>query len=333
MKKTFVIAEAGVNHNGSITLAKRLVDVAVEARVDAVKFQTFKSENLVTKNAEKASYQMVNTNKKEQSQHDMLKALELSYSEFITLKEYCEEKNILFMSTPFDLDSIDFLYGIGQEIFKIPSGEIDNVPYLREIGKLKKKVIFSTGMSDNDEIAFCLNTLRNAGSEDITILHCNSDYPTVMKDVNLLAMNDIRNRFAVDVGYSDHTLGIEVPICAVALGANVIEKHFTLDKNMEGPDHKASLSPIELKDMVKAIRNIELALGDGNKNVTDSAKNISKVARKSIVSKVEIKKGEIFTGDNLTIKRPAGGISPKQWDNVVGKKADRDYMPDEMIML
>jgi len=327
----FIIAEAGVNHNGDINLAKKLIDVASEAGVDAVKFQTFKAENLVTKQAKKADYQEQNTNNND-SQYKMLKQLELGFDEFIELKKYCDEKNIMFLSTPFDDDSIKFLDKL-VDIFKIPSGEITNVPYLRKIGKLQKKVILSTGMSNLCDIENALDTLIKVGTkkEDITILHANTMYPTPMEDVNLKAMLTIKEAFKCEVGYSDHTLGIEVPIAAVAMGASVIEKHFTLDKTMKGPDHKASLEPQELKNMVTFIRNIELALGDGIKKPSPSETPNMKIARKSIVAKKEIKKGEIFTEENLTVKRPGSGISPTRWDEIIGKVASRDYDMDELI--
>ena len=330
--KVFIIAEAGVNHNGSLELAKKLVDVAYKAGVDAVKFQTFKAKNLVSKSAKMADYQKENL-KKETSQYEMLKQLELAFDEFIELKKYCNEKNIIFLSTPFDDESIEFLDNLGLEIFKISSGEITNLPYLRKIGKLQKKVILSTGMSNLCDIENALNILLQAGTkkENITILHANTEYPTPKEDVNLKAMLTIKEAFKVDVGYSDHTLGIEIPIAAVAMGASVIEKHFTLDKTMSGPDHKASLEPHELKAMTKAIRNIEIALGDGIKKPSKSETKNIEIARKSIVAKCNIKKGEIFSEKNLTTKRPANGISPMRWDEVIGKVANKDYEEDERI--
>jgi len=328
----FIIAEAGVNHNGSIGLAKKLIDVAVEAGVNAIKFQTFKSENLVSKSATKAEYQKETTDR-EESQFDMLKKLELDIDTHKELIEYCNSKNIMFLSTPFDLDSIDMLSNLGLEIFKIPSGEITNLPYLEKIGSLNKKVILSTGMANLGEIEDALDILIYSGTakENITILHANTMYPTPMEDVNLKAMLTIGRAFDIDYGYSDHTLGIEVPIASVALGATCIEKHFTLDKNMEGPDHKASLEPDELKAMVKAIRNIEIALGSSVKKPTKSEKPNMEVARKSIVAKKAIKKGEILTKENLTIKRPGSGISPMSWNEVIGTIASRDYIEDELI--
>lgn len=328
----FIIAEAGVNHNGSLELAKKLIDVAVEAKADAVKFQTFKTENLVCKDTQKADYQKETTNTNE-SQFEMIKKLELDIEAHNMLLEYCKEKNILFLSTPFDHDSIELLNQLGLEIFKIPSGEITNLPYLQHIGSLNKKVILSTGMSNMDEIQLALGVLIQAGTqkENITILHANTQYPTPMCDVNLKAMQTIGKTFDIKYGYSDHTLGIEVDIAAVALGACCIEKHFTLDKTMQGPDHKASLEPEELKSMVQAIRNIEQALGNGVKQPSPSEiKNMS-VVRKSIVAKQAIKKGEIFTTENLTIKRPGTGINPMNWEVVLGQIAQRDYHEDELI--
>ncbi len=332
--KTFIIAEAGVNHNGSIEIAKKMIEVAKECGADAIKFQTFKAEKVISKYAPKAEYQKQTTGEID-SQLEMVKKLELSFDDFIVLKEYCDKLNIMFLSTPFDFESIDFLDDLGLEIFKIPSGEITNLPYLEKIGKLGKKVILSTGMADLGEIEDALDILTSCGTkkEDITILHCNTEYPTPYEDVNLLAMLTIKEAFKVKVGYSDHTLGIEVPIAAVALGASVIEKHFTLDKNMEGPDHKASLEPHELKAMIDAIRNIEKSLGDGIKKPSKSELKNKDIARKSIVAKREIKKGEIFTEDNITVKRPGNGISPMRWYEVLGKVALKDYKEDELIEL
>ncbi|WP_187647909.1 N-acetylneuraminate synthase [Nitrosophilus labii] len=328
----FIIAEAGVNHNGNLELAKKLVDKAKEAGVDAVKFQTFKAKNLVSKNAQKADYQKKTTNKDE-SQLEMIKKLELSFDEFAELKKYCDEKGITFLSTPFDLESIEFLNDLGLEIFKIPSGEITNLPYLRAIGRLNKKVILSTGMADLGEIEDALDVLIDAGTkkDNITILHANTEYPTPIEDVNLKAMQTIACAFDVKVGYSDHTLGIEVPIAAVAMGGEVIEKHFTLDKNLPGPDHKASLEPDELKAMVAAIRNIEKALGNSIKKPSKSESKNKEIARKSIVARRNIKKGEIFSEENLTVKRPGSGISPMRWNEIIGKVAQRDYDKDDLI--
>ena len=332
MDKVFIIAEAGVNHNGSIALAKKLIDVASEAGADAVKFQTFKAEKLVSKNAPKAAYQQETTDATE-SQFEMIKKLELDVNAHKELMTYCKQKHIMFLSTPFDHDSIELLNNLGLEIFKIPSGEITNLPYLRHIGSLKKRVIMSTGMADIGEIEDALDVLITAGTpkENITILHANTMYPTPMEDVNLRAMQTIACTFGCDVGYSDHTLGIDVPIAAVAMGAKVIEKHFTLDKTMEGPDHKASLEPDELKAMVQAIRNIEKALGTGIKKPSPSERPNIEVARKSIVAARPIKKGELFTEENLTIKRPGNGISPMRWDEIIGTEAQKDYKVDELI--
>ena len=331
-KRVFIIAEAGVNHNGSIDLAKKLIDVAVKAKVDAVKFQTFKAENLVSKNAQKADYQKETTSK-EESQFNMIKKLELDVNTHNELISYCKAKNIMFLSTPFDHDSIDLLNDLKLEIFKIPSGEITNLPYLRHIGSLNKKVILSTGMADIGEIEDALDVLVQSGTqkENITILHANTMYPTPMEDVNLKAMITIGNTFNCKYGYSDHTLGIEVDIAAVAMGASCIEKHFTLDCTMEGPDHKASLEPQELESMVKAIRNIELALGSSIKKPSKSETPNISVARKSLVAKSNIKKGETFTKNNLTIKRPGNGINPMRWDDIIGTISNKDYNEDELI--
>lgn len=330
--KCFIIAEAGVNHNGRVELAYKLVDKAVEAGVDAIKFQTFKAENLVTKFADKAAYQKEQTDNTE-SQLQMLKKLELSFSDFINLKRYCDKKDIIFLSTPFDIESIEFLDKLGLDIFKIPSGEITDLPYLRRIGCLKKKAILSTGMSTLAEISDAIKIIRENGTNDLIVLHCNTEYPTPYEDVNLNAMNTIKNTFKVKVGYSDHTQGIEIPIAAVALGAEVIEKHFTLDKNMKGPDHKASLEPYELKEMVKCIRNIEKSFGNGIKEPSESEyKNIN-IVRKSIVANCFIKKGSILNEKNLSVKRPGNGISPMKWDEVIGKVANKDYEKDELIQI
>jgi len=332
MNKVFIIAEAGVNHNGSIELAKKLIDVASESGADAVKFQTFKAEKLVSKKAQKAHYQKQTTDKTE-SQFDMIKKLELDLDTHKELISYCKTKNIMFLSTPFDHDSIELLNDLGLEIFKIPSGEITNLPYLRHIGKLNKKVILSTGMADIGEIEDALDILISSGTkkENITVLHANTMYPTPMEDVNLKAMVTIGNTFDIAFGYSDHTLGIEVDIAAVAMGACCIEKHFTLDKTMEGPDHKASLEPDELKAMVKAIRNIEVALGSSIKKPSKSEIPNMQIARKSIVAKLDIKKGDKLSEENITIKRPGNGINPMRWDEIVGTIATKDYKEDEFI--
>jgi len=328
----FIIAEAGVNHNGSIKLAYKLIDAAIESGANAVKFQTFRAENFVIRDTEKAEYQKQNDNSNE-SQFDMLKKLELSIDDHKNLIDYCNIKGITFLSSPFDIESINLLAELNLKIFKIPSGEITNLPYLRHIGSFNKEVILSTGMSNLKEIGEALKILINAGTskEKITVLHANTMYPTPMKDVNLMAMQTIRDKFDISVGYSDHTLGIEVDIAAVALGATVIEKHFTLDKKMDGPDHVASLDASELKSMVAAIRNIELALGSKVKDLTDSEKPNIEIARKSIVAKTKIKKSEVFSDENLTTKRPGSGISPMKWDSIIGKAAKRDYNLDDLL--
>ncbi len=332
MSKVFIIAEAGVNHNGDIKKAKRLIDVAAGAGADAVKFQTFKAENLVCKNAKKAKYQLETTDRSE-TQYEMLKKLELTEPMHKELMEYSTKKNILFLSTPFDIESIKLLSTLGMQVFKIPSGEITNLPYLREIAGQKKKVILSTGMSSMDEVKAAVDVLRRNGAEDITLLHCNTQYPKPLSDVNLFAMVKMHEAIGLPVGYSDHTQGIEIPIAAAALGAAVIEKHFTLDKNMEGPDHKASLEPQELNRMVEGIRKIEQALGNGIKQTSESEKPNVGIVRKSIVAAVSIKKGEKYTEKNLTTKRPGTGINPMRWDEIMGMIADRDYETDEMIQI
>ena len=328
----FIIAEAGVNHNGSTALAKQLIDVAKDARADAVKFQTFKAVNVVAKNAPKAAYQNQVTDVTE-SQFDMIEKLELDVDAHKELIAYCNEKEIMFLSTPFDHESIEMLNELGLQIFKIPSGEITNLPYLRQIGALKKKVILSTGMSTLQEVGDALSILLEGGTkkEDITILHANTMYPTPMEDVNLNAMLAIQEEFDIAVGYSDHTLGIEVDIAAVAMGASCIEKHFTLDKTMQGPDHKASLEPQELKAMVGAIRNIEKALGSCEKQPSPSEMKNMAIARKSIVARKVIRKGDILHEDNITVKRPGSGMTPMKWDDVIGTVADKDYKTDDLI--
>ncbi len=330
MGRTYIIAEAGVNHNGNFELAKKMILEGKKAGVDAVKFQTFIASNLVSSYAKKADYQMKSTDNKE-SQQDMLKKLELSFQEFHLLKEYAAELNIDFLSTPFDEESIDFLDTLNMPFWKIPSGEITNLPYLLKIAKTKKPIILSTGMSTMEEIAEMLDVFCDYNRNDITLLHCNTEYPTPFQDVNLYAMKTLKEKFHVNVGYSDHTKGIEVPIAAVALGATVIEKHFTLDRNMLGPDHKASLEPGELAEMVKAIRNIESALGNEEKKPSESEKKNILVARKSIVAKKDIKKGDILSEENITTKRPGNGISPMEWFKIIGMKAAKDFQKDELI--
>ena len=333
MNRVKIIAEAGVNHNGSLGLAKLLVDKAVEAGADIVKFQTFKSEKMVSKSAKQAEYQQKNIGKSSGSQLDMLKKLELSQEDHQELMAYCKEKGIRFLSTAFDMDSVDFLHSLKLGLWKIPSGEVTNYPYLRKIAQYSEPVIISTGMCEISDIEYAIKVLIKNGLsiDNITILHCNTEYPTPYKDVNLKAMLTIGDKFGVSIGYSDHTEGIEVPIAAVALGATVIEKHFTLDKNMEGPDHKASLEPNELKAMISAIRNIEQALGTGHKSISESERKNMEAARKSIVAACPIKKGELFTEGNLTVKRPGTGISPMRWDEVIGLIAKRDFLEDQLI--
>ena len=331
-KHVFIIAEAGVNHNGDLRLAKKLVEAAATAGADAVKFQTFKAEAIVAASAPKANYQK-DTTPAAESQYDMLKRLELGHDDFLAIKAHCAKKNILFMSTPFDLDSIDMLASMGLDIFKIPSGEITNLPYLRQIGRLKKELILSTGMSTLDEIAGALNVLIEAGTTEkqITVLHCTTDYPTPFRDVNLRVLETLRATFNLRIGYSDHTLGTEVAVAAAALGATVIEKHFTLDKTMEGPDHRASLDSDELTSMIRSIRNIEKSLGSSEKKPTATELANRSIARKSIVATKPITKGEIFTEANLAAKRPGTGISPMQWDELIGQKAQCAFSPDELI--
>ena len=332
--QTLIIAEAGVNHNGDIKLAKKLIDVAGNAGADFVKFQTFNADRLTTHAAKKADYQAQTTDRKE-TQHEMLRRLELTPAMHHELIAHCKMRKIGFFSTGFDIESVDFLASLGQNLFKIPSGEITNLPYLRHIGRLKKPIILSTGMSNIPEIESAIKALEQAGTlrSNITVLHCTTEYPTPMCDVNLRAMQSIQTKLGVAVGYSDHTLGIEIAVASVAMGATVIEKHFTLDRTLPGPDHKASLEPAELKTMVSSIRNIELALGDGVKQLAPSeAKNIL-VARKSIVASKDIQIGEIFSTENLTVKRPGTGISPMRWDEVIGLTANRDYASDELIQI
>lgn len=331
-KKVIIIAEAGVNHNGSYELAIKMVDEAKRAGANYVKFQTAKPELVISTFAPKAEYQKETTGAAE-SQLEMCKAIHLPLTDYKPLKEYCDKVGIGFMSTPFDLVSIDVLEPLDMDYYKIPSGEITNLPYLRKIASKHRPVILSTGMCEVEEVEAALQVLEQGGVKrsDIIVLHCNTEYPTPMADVNLRAMDDLRRSLGVEVGYSDHTKGIEVPIAAVALGATVIEKHFTLDKTMEGPDHKASLEPDELKAMVDAIRNIEQALGDGHKHVSPSERKNMDIARKSIVAARDIRKGEVLTEENITTKRPGNGISPMRWDSVIGTTAIRDFGYDELI--
>ncbi|MEH6689093.1 MAG: N-acetylneuraminate synthase [Halopseudomonas sabulinigri] len=329
---TYIIAEAGVNHNGSLAMAKQLIDVASDAGVDAVKFQTFKADKLVSKSAQKADYQKQTTDA-EESQHEMIRKLELDRVAHLELIAYCKVKDIEFLSTPFDHDSIELLHGLGLTTFKVASGEITNLPYLRHIGSLDKHVILSTGMANLGEVEAAIQILTEAGTHrvNISILHANTEYPTPMQDVNLKSMQMLGQAFNLSYGYSDHTNGIEVPIAAVALGASVIEKHFTLDRTLPGPDHKASLEPDELIAMVSAIRNIEMALGSPVKQPSPSEAKNKSIARKSLVASTIIRQGDTFTESNLTVKRPGTGISPLRWDEIIGTKAQRDYEEDELI--
>lgn len=325
----FIIAEAGVNHNGSFETARRLVDAAKEAGADCIKFQTYKADLIVSRNAAKADYQKQTTSG--ESQLEMLKKLELSYDEFMTIKAYCEQVGICFLSTPFDIDSIRFLDSIDMPFWKIPSGEVTNYPYLVEMARTGKPVVMSTGMCNLDEIRTAIDVLKSNGAGKIKLLQCNTEYPTPYRDVNLRAMETMRNEFGLEVGYSDHTSGIEISLAAAALGATIIEKHFTLSRSMEGPDHKASIEPDELLALVKGVRHIEDALGTGVKEPSQSEINNIHIVRKSIVAKTEIKAGEILTEENITIKRPGMGISPMRWNEVLGKKAMRAYKKDELI--
>lgn len=335
MSKVLIIAEAGVNHNGDFELAKKLIDVAADCGADIVKFQTAKAENVVSRFAKKCEYQIENTGNAAESQLEMIQKLVLDDSAWQPLMEHCKARGIAFLSTPFDNESVELLHKLGLEIFKIPSGEITNLPYLRKIGALNKRIILSTGMASLGEIESAIDVLVSSGSkrENITLLQCNTEYPTPFADVNLKAMKTLKKAFRLNVGYSDHTPGIAIPLAAVGMGARVIEKHFTLDKNMEGPDHKASLEPSELKAMVQGIREVELALGDGIKRTSKSEAKNKPIARKSIVANRAIKQGEILDESNLYVKRPAGGISPMEWDKVIGTKAKRDFEADEMIEL
>ena len=333
MAKTLIIAEAGVNHNGSMEMAKQLIDAAAVAGVDYVKFQTFKAEKLVTKDAKQAEYQQRNA--ADDSQYAMLKKLEMSEAQHEELIAYCQKKGVKFLSTAFDMESVEYLHSLRLGLWKIPSGEITNYPYLKAIAQYGEPVILSTGMCEMEDVHNAVEVLCKHGlkKEQITVLHCNTEYPTPMQDVNLRAMQEIKNAIEVKVGYSDHTQGIEVPIAAVALGAEAIEKHFTLDRTLPGPDHKASLEPNELKAMIDAIRNIEQALGDGNKHVSNSERKNIAIARKSIIAARDIKQGETLTEENLTTKRPGCGISPMRWEEVIGTRAIRDFKEDELIEL
>jgi N,N'-diacetyllegionaminate synthase len=331
-KKTLIIAEAGVNHNGDIELAKKLIDVAAEAGADKVKFQTFSAERQVTPGAKKADYQKMTTGRAE-TQQAMLQRLELTPHMHEELIAHCIVRKIGFLSTGFDIESVNLLASLGQKLFKIPSGEITNLPYLRHIGKLRQEVILSTGMASLGEVEAAIDVLEVAGTprSRISVLHCTTEYPTPMKDVNLRAMQTIRSAFNVRVGYSDHTLGIEVAVAAVAMGASIIEKHFTLDRSLPGPDHKASLEPDELRAMVSAIRDIDIALGDGVKRLTPGEVSNRLIARKSIVARRSIKAGEVFSNENITAKRPGTGVSPMRWDEVMGRLAKRDFEANELI--
>ncbi len=329
-EKVYIIAEAGVNHNGSIQIAKEMVDAAVHAGVDAIKFQTFNPEKLVCKNAKKAKYQAENT-ESDEPQIDMLKALQLSQEDFIELKKYCDENNIDFISTPFDVESLIFLYQIGIKTIKIPSGEITNYPLLVAAGKTMLPIILSTGMSIIDEVNDAIKVLKHNGTKDIIVLQCNTEYPTPYEDANVNSMIYMKDTLKCNVGYSDHTIGNDVAIAAVAVGAKVIEKHFTLDRTMKGPDHKASIEPDELRQLVNSIRNVEKAMGHYDKVVSPSEKKNIDIVRKSIVASEKIKKGDIFTEKNITTKRPGSGISPMKWNDVIGHIAKKDYEKDEMI--
>lgn len=334
MNHVYIIAEAGVNHNGSIELAYKLCDAAKECGVDAVKFQTWKTEKIVSRETATADYQAENTGNHSQSQFEMLKKLELSYDDFKDIRNYCKKIGIDFLSTPDEEDSLAFLMDeLHIPLIKVGSGEVTNIPYLRKIGGYGKPVILSTGMSTLAQVAIAYDTLLGAGAKDVTLLHCTTNYPCPFPEVNLSAMKTMRDAFHCPVGYSDHTLGISIPVAAVAMGAEVIEKHFTLDKNMEGPDHKASLNPEELKKMVMSIRQVEEAMGDGIKRPNPSEQKISTVVQKSIIASRPISKGEIFTDENLTVKRLGYGLSATHWDMVVGLKADCDYKEDEAIKI
>ncbi|MCO4781868.1 MAG: N-acetylneuraminate synthase [Candidatus Cloacimonetes bacterium] len=333
MARVYIIAEAGVNHNGDLETAKKLVDVAVSANANAVKFQTFKAESLATKTAELANYQKENTS--EESQFSMLKKLELSEETHKSLLSYCQKKNIDFLSTPFDLDSLKLLLGLGMDTIKIPSGEINNYPLLKSIGLAGKRIILSTGMSTIEEIESALCVLEQFGTprDEITVLQANTSYPTPLEDTNLLAMLTIAKKCSVSIGYSDHTPGINASLAAVAMGATIIEKHFTLDKSADGPDHKASLNPEELHQLVSGIREIEKCFGSSKKLPTKSELKNKNIARKSIVAKSDIKTGDLFTSENLTTKRPGTGISPMKWESIIGTNAQLDFKRDDLIVI
>lgn len=333
MSNVLVIAEAGVNHNGSLETARALIDAAYAAGADVIKFQTGLPENVISKYAPKAEYQVENTGNEDESQLEMAQSFAMEYESFGILKQYAREVGIKFLSTPFDIESADYLHGIGVDLWKIPSGEITNFPYLKHIANYHEPIIMSTGMCTMQEVREAVTVLKDNGAGKISLLHCTTDYPTDYVDVNLKAMLSLHKEFGVETGYSDHTRGIEVPVAAVAMGARIIEKHFTLDRNMPGPDHRASLEPDELEGMIRSIRNIEQALGSGEKIPCPSEIPNIIVARKSIVAKCEIKAGEIFTENNLTTKRPGNGISPMKWESLLGLKAVRDFKEDELIEL
>lgn len=327
----YIIAEIGCNHNGDFKLAKKMVDVAVDCGVDAVKFQTFKADKLISKYAPKADYQKVTTGT-EDSQLEMTRKLELSFEEYLELRDYCITKKVDVFSTPFDNESLDFLISTDMPVYKIPSGEITNLTYLEKIGKQRKKVILSTGMANIDEIKTAVSILKEAGGEDISVLHCTTEYPTPYEALNLNVISTLKKEFPdLKIGYSDHSIGYEVPIAAAALGAEIIEKHFTLDNNMSGPDHKASATPEILGNLVKGVRIVEKSLGKFEKVPEEVEVKNKIVARKSIIAKVSIKKGEVFTEENITVKRPGNGISPMNWYNILGEKAERDFLEDELI--
>ncbi len=333
MSNVLVIAEAGVNHNGSLETARALIDAAYTAGADIIKFQTGLPENVISKYAPKAEYQVENTGNEDESQLEMAQSFAMEYESFGILKQYARKVGIKFLSTPFDIESADYLHGIGVDLWKIPSGEITNFPYLKHIANYHEPIIMSTGMCTMQEVREAVTVLKDNGAGKISLLHCTTDYPTDYVDVNLKAMLSLHKEFGVETGYSDHTRGIEVPVAAVAMGARIIEKHFTLDRNMPGPDHRASLEPDELEGMIRSIRNIEKALGSGEKIPCPSEIPNIIVARKSIVAKCEIKAGEIFTENNLTTKRPGNGISPMKWESLLGLKAVRDFKEDELIEL